>query len=152
MTQRHKLLSLVSGITNHQALISSSNVKFVLLQMDWLSNIWTLLVHSDDDNSCLVIHTDIVGIIANFLDGLSCDLLEVDFSLCMNLSEDHTDGVFDWAFTGDFWIGILSEAGVKNGVWNVVTKFIGVATCNIFWGKEEMSRFDFVIHWKKSWR
>ena len=149
MTQRHQFFCFIGSITNHQTLISSSNIKFVFLQMNWLGNIWTLTIHCYNNNCSFIIHSDFIGIITNLFDGLSGDLLEVNLSLSMNLSEDHTDGVLDCTFTCNFGVRILSETCVENGVRNVVTKFIGMTACNVFWGEEEMSRLYFVIHGKK---
>jgi len=56
-----------------------------------LSNIGTLLINSYNNNSGFVIHTNFNGIVTNFFDGLSSDLLEVDFSLSADFTEDHAD-------------------------------------------------------------
>lgn len=114
--------------------------------MNWLGNIWTLTIHCYNDDCCLIIHSDFIWIVANFFNGLSCDLLEINFSLSMNLSKDHTDWVFDSTFTCNFGVWILSKASIKNWVRNVIAKFIRMTAGNIFWGEEKVSRFDFVIH------
>ena len=77
---------------------------------------------------------------------MSGDLFEVDFSFGMDFTEDHTNGVLDRAFTSNFGVGILSEAGIKDRVGNVITEFIRMTTGNIFRGEEEVTRLDLRNH------
>ena len=149
MTQRHQFLCFIGSITDHQTLISSSNIEFVFLQVNWLGDIRTLTIHCYNNDRSFIIHSDFIGIVTDLLDGLPGDLLEVNFSLSMDLSEDHADGVLDCTFTCNFGVRVLSETSVENRVRNVVTKFIGMTTGNVFWGEKEMSRLEFVIHGKK---
>ena len=102
MAQWHKFLCFIGGVTDHQALITGSDVKVILFQMNALSDVRGLFVYGNNYDGGLVIHTNIGRVVSDFLDSLSGDLLEVDFGLSADLSENHADGVLDGALTGDF--------------------------------------------------
>ncbi len=128
-------------------MISSTNIKLIFLKVDWLGNIWTLFINGDYNNGCFIVHTDLNWIITDFLNSLTCYLLEVDFGFSADLTEDHTYTILNWALTSNFWSWILCEAGIKNRVRNIVTKFIWVTASYVLWGKEEMSRLKWMVHW-----
>jgi len=77
-------------------------------------------------------------------------LLEVDFGLGMDFTEDHTDRVLDCTFTCDLGVWILGETSVQNRVRNIVAQLVGVTAGDVLRGKEEMACFNFVIHRCKS--
>jgi hypothetical protein len=116
MAQWHEFLCFISGVSNHESLISGSDVELIFFEMDGLGDVGALLIHCDNYDGGFVVHTDIDGIVADFFDGLSGNLFKVDFSLGADLAKYHADTVFDGTFTGDFGLGILGKACVKNGV------------------------------------
>ncbi len=97
-------------------MISGSDVELIFFEVDGLGDIGALFIDGDDDDGSFVIHADVDGVVADFLDGLSGNLLEVDFGLGADLAEDHADAVFDGALAGDFGFGVLGEAGVEDRV------------------------------------
>lgn len=102
MAQWHKFLCFIGSVTDHQALITGSDVKVILFQMNALGDVRGLFVNGYNYDGGLIIHTDIGRVVADFLDGLPGNLFEVDFGLSADLSENHADGVLDGALTGDF--------------------------------------------------
>jgi len=109
--------------------------------MDTLGNLGWLLVNGNDYSCGFVIHSNLIGIISNFLDGLSGNLFKVDISRGADLSENHADWVFNSTLACNFSVGIFLEAGIKDGVWDIVTEFVGVAWGDVFRGEQEMSWF-----------
>ena len=139
MGEGHVVGCLVTGVTDHQTLISGSDLLVFFVLMDTLGDFGWLFVNGNDYCCGFVIHSDFVGIISNFLNGLSGDLFEVDVSTCADLPENHADWVFDGTLACDFSVGVFFEAGVKDGVGDVVTEFVGVSGGDVFRGEQEVS-------------
>jgi hypothetical protein len=114
VTQWHEFFSFISCITDHEALITGTDVKFILFEMDGLGDIGALFINSDDNDSSPVVHADFDGVVADFLDGLSGNLFEVDFGLCADFAEDHADAVFDGTLAGHLGLGVLGETCVED--------------------------------------
>jgi hypothetical protein len=91
MGEGHEVWCLVTRVTDHQTLVSSSDLLVFFVLMDTLSNLRGLFVNSNDYSCGFVIHSDFIGVISNFLNGLSGNLFEVDISTCADLSENHAD-------------------------------------------------------------
>jgi hypothetical protein len=109
--------------------------------MNALSNIWWLFVNCDNDSGSLVVHSDFVGIVSNFFNSLTGDLLEVYLGFGADLTKDHANWVLNCTFTCNLGVGVLLETGVKDRVRNIVAEFVGVSTGYIFGSKQEMARF-----------
>ncbi len=150
MSQRHILFCLIRSITNHESLVSSSDFLFVFVDMDWVGNLGRLLINCNDNGSHLMVHSDVYVVITNFFNSLSCNLFEIDFSSCTDLAEDHTDRILNGRLTSNFGIGILRKTSVQDGVGYIVTKLIGVTACDVFRGKEKVSRLREKIHNKST--
>lgn len=131
VAQRHEFFGFISSVTDHEALVSGSNVELIFFEVNRLSDIGALFIDGDDDDGGFVIHTNVNGVVADFFNGLSGNLFEVDFGLSADFTEDHADAVFDGTFAGDFGFGVLGETGVKDGVGDVVTEFVGVSAGDV---------------------
>ncbi len=140
MGKGHEVGCFITGISNHEALVSSSNLFVFLVLVNTLSNFRRLLVNGNNDGCSFVIHSDLVGVVADFLNGLSGDLLEVDLAICADLAEDHADRVFDSTLTCHFSVGVFFKTGVKDGVRDVVAEFVRVAGSDALGGVEEMTK------------
>ena len=75
--------------------------------MHTLSNLRWLLVNGDNDSRSFIIHSDIIGVIANFFNSLSGNLFEVDITISTDLSENHTNRIFYSTLACNFGIGIF---------------------------------------------
>jgi hypothetical protein len=135
----HVVGCLIAGITNHQTLISGSDLLVLFILMHTLSNLGWLLVNGNDYSCSFIIHSDFICIVSNFLNCFSCNLFEVNISSCANLSKNHANWVFDSTLARNFSVRILFETGIKYRVWDIVTEFVGVACGDVFWCKQEMS-------------
>lgn len=87
----HEGGSLVAGVSNHQSLVSGSDFLVGLVNMDALGDVWRLFVDGHDDGGSLVVHADLVRVVADLFNSLTGNLLEVDLSLSADLSENHAD-------------------------------------------------------------
>jgi len=137
----HKVGGFISGVSNHEPLVSGSDFFVLLVLVHTLRDFGRLLVNGNDDGCSFVVHSDLVGVIPHILDGLSGDLLEVHVAGGADFSEHHADRVFDSALACDLGLGILLEAGVEDRVGDIVAKFVGMPLGDIFGGEEEVACF-----------
>lgn len=91
MRKGHEVGSFITGISNHETLVSSSDLFVLLVLMHTLSNFRGLLVDGDNNGCSFVIHSDFVGVVADLLNGLSGDLFKVDLTSGADLAENHAD-------------------------------------------------------------
>jgi hypothetical protein len=110
--KRHQLLGLVSGITEHDTLVTSTN-GFQGTVIKSLSNIRRLLFDGYEDVAGLVVKAFLRVIITNLLDGFTDDLLEVDLSLGGDLAKDHDHAGLGRGFAGNFGARVLSQASIE---------------------------------------
>ena len=119
----HVLLSLVGGIAEHDTLITSTMVLEVTV-VKALGNIGGLLLDGDENVASLVVKALGGVVVANLLDGLADDLLVVELGLGGDLTEDHDHAGLGGSLAGDLGPWVLSQAGVEDGVGDLVTDFI----------------------------
>lgn len=86
--QRHQGLGLVSGVTEHNTLVTGSDV-LQLVGIDGLGDIRGLLLNGNDDVASAVVQTLGDVIVTDVLQGLTDDLLVVDSGGGGDLTEDH---------------------------------------------------------------
>lgn len=141
MSQRHVVLCLVSSIANHKSLITSSNIFFLSINMNSLSYLAWLLINSNYNCSCFVVHSDINWVITHFFDGLPDYLLNIRFSLSAYLSKNHAHWIFNSCLACNHWIRILGKASIKDRVRDIVTEFIRMSTCDTLWCEEKVTFF-----------
>lgn len=99
MGKWHAFLSLVGGVTDHEALVTSTEVFFVLMSTDAIENFGALNVEVDHDSTVLVIHAFLDIIISDFLDGLTDDLFIADLCFGVDFTKYHAHVVFHAGFT-----------------------------------------------------
>ena len=114
--QRHELLGLVGGVTEHDTLVTSANVFLGLANVDTLRDIGGLLLDGDEDGAGLVVKALLNGVISDVLDGAADDGFVVDGGLGGDLSEDHDHTGLGASLASDLGVGVLLEAGIQNGV------------------------------------
>ena len=139
MCEGHIVLSLVCCIADHKSLITCSDVFLLSVYMNSLSYFTWLLVEWDNDRGCFVVHSNIDRIVANFLNGLSNDLLDVGVGFCADLSENHANRIFHGSLACYLRFWIFGEASVKDRIWDIVTEFVGVSTGDTFGGEKEVT-------------
>ena len=105
---------------------------FFFVFMDTLGNLWRLLIDGHDDGGSFVIHSNIDGVIADLLDGLSSDKFDVGFGSGTDLSEDHADRVLDCGLACHHGVGIFGETGIEDGIGDIVTEFVRMTAGDTF--------------------
>ncbi|KAI5415474.1 hypothetical protein KIW84_040779 [Lathyrus oleraceus] len=101
VTQRHQLRSLISSITKHMTLVTSTNFLRLLgeMTMHTLSNIRTLLLNIHKNLAVVSIKTHICRNKPNIPAGVTDNLLIINISLGCDLSKNHNQVSLGAGFT-----------------------------------------------------
>ena len=122
--KRHQLRSFVACITKHNSLISSTNILESLILMHSLGNIRALVFDCNYNVALIAVKTFGVGILTDFRDCITHHLLPLNFGSGCDLSEDHHHLPLRRGFAGYFRIGVLGQAGVKDGIGDLVAQLV----------------------------
>ncbi len=95
--------------------------------MKALGDIRGLLLDGDEKVASLVVETLGRVIVADILDGVADNLLVVDLCLGGDLAEDHDHTGLGGGLTGNLGEGILSQAGIEDGIGDLISDLVGVA-------------------------
>jgi len=143
--QRHAVLCLVTGIAKHDTLVTGTNIHFVLTDVDTTSNVRALLVDSDNDlaggvTEALAVNTGHViheGVEANLLHDTTHNFIVVQLGLSGDLSSNHDHVVFRGSFASNFALWVCGEAGIQDGVRDLVAELVRVALVDGFRREKE---------------
>ena len=69
---------LISGVAEHETLVTSTEVVLFLVSVDTVSDLDCLGLHIHDDVAVGAVKTHLVGLVANLLGDVTSYLLEVD--------------------------------------------------------------------------
>lgn len=119
-SQREELRSLVSGITEHDTLVTSSELLESLLVVETLGNIGGLLLNGDKNVAGLVVEALVGVVVANVLDSVADDLLVVEAGLCGDLTKDHDHTGLGRGLASYLGEGVLSEACIEDCITDLV--------------------------------
>lgn len=136
-SEGEELGCLVSGITEHDTLVTSTELLESLLVVKTLSDIGRLLLNGDEQVTGLVVKTLGRVIIADVLDGVTDDLLVVELGLGGDLTEDHDHTGLGGSLASNLGEGILPEASIEDSVGNLISDLVGVALTDGLGGEEE---------------
>jgi hypothetical protein len=81
-----------------------------------LRNVGRLLLNGNEHVAGLVVEALVGRVVANVLDGVADDLLEVEVGLGGDLAKDHDHTGLGGALACDLGERVLPEAGIENGV------------------------------------
>lgn len=132
-----ELRGLVSGITEHDTLVTSTELLESLLVVETLGNVRGLLLNGDEQVAGLVVKTLLGVIVTDVLDGITDDLLVVELGLSGDLTEDHDHTGLGGSLTSNLGEGVLAKAGIEDGVGNLISDLVGVTLTNGLGGEEE---------------
>jgi hypothetical protein len=132
-----ELRGLVSGITEHDTLVTSTELLKSLLVVETLSNVRGLLLNGDKQVAGLVVKTLLGVIVTDVLDGITDNLLVVKLGLGGDLTEDHDHTGLGGSLTSNLGEGVLAKAGIEDGVGNLISDLVGVTLTNGLGGEEE---------------
>ena len=118
--QRQKLRGLIGGITEHDTLVTGTELLESVLVVEALSDVGRLLLDSDENVAGLVVEALVGGVVADVLDGITDDLLVVEVGLGGDLTEDHDHAGLGGSLAGDLGEGVLLEAGIEDGIGDLI--------------------------------
>ena len=143
VSHRHELNGLVGGVAEHDALVAGADVLVdTAVAEDALGDVGALLFDGDEDRAGVVVEALGAVVVADLLDGLADDLVVVDDGGGGNLAENHHHTGLGGGLAGNAGVGILSKAGVENGVGHLVADLIGVTLRNRLGGEEDVAGRD----------
>lgn len=121
-----ELRGLVSGITEHDTLVTSTELLEGLLVMQALGDIGRLLLNGNKQVEGLVVETLLRVVIANISDGVADNLLVVELGLGGDFAKDHDHTSLGGGLASDLGQGILGQAGIENSIRDLVSDLVGV--------------------------
>lgn len=119
--QGQELRGLIGGISEHDTLVTSTELLESLLVVETLSDIGRLLLDGNENVAGLVVEALVGGVVADVLDGTTDDLLVVEVGLGGDLTEDHDHTGLGGSLAGDLGERVLLEAGIEDGIGDLVT-------------------------------
>ena len=129
---RHQLLRLITSIPKHHSLVAGA--AGVYSQGD----IARLFVDGGDYGAGIAVETVEGVVVSDGLDGAADYVLKIDVGFRRDFSGDDYESGGGQGFTGDAATGIFSQAGVEDGVRNLVGNFVGMAFSDRF-GSEQIA-------------
>ncbi len=117
----HQLGGFVGGVAEHHALVAGA------AGVNALSDVSRLLVDAGDDGAGVGVEAVEGVVIADGGDDAADERLEVDVSLGGDFAGDDDQAGRGEGFGGDAAVGVLLQAGVQNGVRDLVGDFVGMA-------------------------
>lgn len=118
--QGEQLRGLVGGIAKHDALVPGTKLLKGLVVVQALGNVGRLLLNGNKDVAGLVVEALIGRVVADFLDGVADDFLVVEVGLGGDLAKDHDHARLGGRLTGDLGERVFFEAGIEDGVGDLV--------------------------------
>mgnify|MGYP003624095068 CR=1 FL=1 len=123
--QGEQLGGLVGGIAEHDALVTGTQLLEGLLVVQTLGNVGRLLLNGNEDVARLVVEALVGRVVADVLDGIADDLLVVEVGLGGDLAKDHDHARLGGRLAGDLGERVLLEAGIEDGVGDLVAVVCG---------------------------
>jgi hypothetical protein len=127
----HVLGGLVGSVTEHDTLVTGTVVLKVSV-VETLSNVGRLLLNGNQDVAGLVVETLVRVVVTNLLDSGADNVLVVDVGLGGDLTEDHDHTGLGSGLDSNLGVGVLSQAGVKDSIRDLVTDLVGVSLSDGF--------------------
>jgi hypothetical protein len=118
--KREELGGLVGGISEHDTLVTSTELFESFFIVQTLGDVGRLLLNGNEYVAGLVVEALVGRVVANVLDGVADDLLVVEVCLCGNLAEDHNHTGLGGRLTGDLGQRVLLEAGIEDSVGDLI--------------------------------
>lgn len=125
--QREELWGLIGSIAEHDTLISSTKLFESLLVMETLGDVRRLFLDCDKDVAGLVIEAFCGVIVSNVFDSCSDNSLVVESRLGRDFAKDHNHASLGGGFARNFGERVLSQAGVENGIGDLISDLVRMA-------------------------
>ena len=118
--QGQELGGLVGGISEHDTLVTSTELLEGLVVVETLGNVGRLLLNGDEHVAGLVVEALVGVIVANVLDGVTDDLLVVEAGLGGDLAKDHDHTGLGGSLASHLGERVLAQAGIEHGIGDLV--------------------------------
>mmetsp|Transcript_32439 Transcript_32439/g.46110 ORF Transcript_32439/g.46110 Transcript_32439/m.46110 type:complete len:200 (+) Transcript_32439:847-1446(+) len=133
--QWHAVLSFITGITKHDTLITSTNIQLTLSNVNSSSNIWRLLVDTNQNLAGIAAQTLTVDTAEVINEGVETDLTNlftddgfvIDLSRGGDLSENHDHVVLGCGLASNLGVRISFQAGIEDSIGHLISKLIRVS-------------------------
>ncbi|KAK5633868.1 hypothetical protein RRF57_009581 [Xylaria bambusicola] len=102
-----ELGGLVGGISEHETLVTSTELLESLLVVETLGNVGGLLLNADQNTAGLVVEALVGRVVADVFDGITDNLLVVDRGLGGDLTKDHDHAGLGGGLASDLGEGVL---------------------------------------------
>ena len=143
--ERHQFRRLVHGVAEHHALVAGTLLVILLavggLGIHALRDVGGLLVHRDEHGAALVVELQVGVHVADILDGVAGDFLEIDVRLGGDFAGNHDEARVHERFAGHAALRVLCEAGVEDGIGNLVGHLVRMALGHGFRSKKIMCHY-----------
>jgi len=136
-SEGEELRGLVSGIAEHDTLVTGTKLLKSLLVVETLGDIRGLLLNGDEQVAGLVVKALGGVIVTDVLDGVTDNLLVVELGLGGDLTEDHDHTGLGGSLASNLGEGVLPEAGIEDSVGNLISDLVGVALTDGLRSEEE---------------
>ena len=117
----HQLGGLVGGVAEHHALVAGA------AGVHALGDVAGLLVDGGDDGAGVGVEAVEGVVVADGGDDAAHQALEIDVGLGGDFAGDDHQAGGGQGFGGDAAVGVLLQAGVQNGVGDLVGNLVGMA-------------------------
>lgn len=124
--QGEELRGLVSGVSEHDTLVTGTQCLEAVVQVQTLGDIGRLLLNGNEDVAGLVVETLGGVVVTDVLDGVTDDLLVVDLGLGGDLPEHHDHTGLGGGFASNLGERVLGQAGVEDGIGDLIGNLVGV--------------------------
>merc|ERR1712212_756173 len=134
-----KMMHFLSGIPEHQTLVSGTSVILLLGNVDTTSNVCRLLLQSHQQVHGLAVEPFAGVVVSNVLHCVPHNLLIINMSLACDLSAHHDHASLCHCLAGNLCVRILLEMGVQDCVRHLVAHLVRVALPHRFGSEKELS-------------
>jgi hypothetical protein len=144
--QRHETLGLGACVAEHQALVARTLLEVEALALvHALRDVRRLLVVGHEHGAPLVVDAVVGVVVADFLDGVARDLLEVHHRVGGDLAGHHHEAGVAQRLGGDARILVLREDGVEHRVGDLVRDLVRVTLGNRLGCEEKAVRHTVLV-------
>ena len=134
----HAFFSFISSVTEHQTLITGSDIFFVSqIVGNTLGNISRLLVQSDQNVHCFVVKTFVRVIVTDTFDTVSKNSFVVNVSLRGDFTANHDHTGLGESLACDLGVWVLGQVGVEDGIAYLITDLVWVTFADRLGGEKE---------------
>jgi len=136
----HELWGFVGGKTEHQTLVASADIfASVSVVIHAHGDVRALAVQTNFDGAGCCIEADVVVGVADFLDDLTGNLLEIDVGLGGDFTSEAAEVGGYQGFASDAAVRILSEDRIQNAVGNLIRQLVRMPHADRFTREQKLS-------------